>query len=149
MKVILTQDVRAQGKKGELINVSDGYARNYLLPRGLAIEADSAALTELKNREAAAARKKEIERAAALEMAEKLKSAVVRITNASGADGKLYGAVTAIDIANAAKEQLGLELDRRKLVLPEPIKSHGTYVIDVKLYPQISGKLSVVVCDEK
>lgn len=149
MKVILTQDVRAQGKKGEMINVSDGYARNFLLPKGLAVEADSQALNELKNREAALEHKKAVEKQNALELAQRFESALVKIKIPSGADGRLYGSVTSKDIAEAVSAQLGLEVDKRKLVMPEQIKTYGSYTIDIKLYPEITGRLSVVVCDVK
>ena len=145
MKVILLQDVRAQGKKGDLITVSDGYARNFLLPKGLALEADSKALNEYKGREEAMKHRAEVEKQEALEQAEKLRTLVVKIENASGGDGRLYGAITSKDIVEALKMQHHIVLDKRKLVIPEPIKSFGTYILDVKLYPEITGKLTVVV----
>ena len=146
MKVILTQDVKAQGKKGDLINVSEGYARNYLFPRKLAVEADAKAMHELKNREASLQYKKETEKAAALDAAQKRAGVVVVIPVTGGADGKLYGAVTSKELAEQLKAQHGIEIDRRKIVLTEPIKARGTYVCDVKLFPEVTGKLTVKNC---
>ena len=146
MKVVLLQDVKGQGKKDEIINVSDGYARNFLFPRKLALEADSKILNDIKNKEAAKARRIELEKQAARETAAKFESLLVKIRIQSGADGKLYGSVTTKDIAEALLEQHGVEIDRRKIVLENPIKQYGTYTVDVKLYPEIAGKLNVLVC---
>ncbi len=148
MKVILTQDVKSQGKKGELINVSEGYARNYLFPKKLAVEADAKAMNELKNREASQQYKLETERAAAKDVAAKLSASPVKVTVNSGADGRLYGSVTAKEIAELLKQQHGVEIDRRKIVMADPIKAYGTYCYDVKLFPEIAGKLTVHVSDK-
>ena len=129
MKVVLLQDVKGQGKKDDLINVSDGYARNFLFPKKLAVEADAKVLNDIKNKEAAKQRRIELEKQAARDTA----------------DGKFYGSVTTKDIAEALKEQCGIEVDKRKVVLGENIKGYGTYTVDVKLYPEISGKLNVLV----
>ncbi len=146
MKVVLLKDVPGQGKKDDLINVSDGYARNFLLPRKLAVEADAAILNDIKNKEAAKARKIELEKAAARETAEKLGGLLVKIKVQPGAaDGKMYGSVTTKDIAEALEAQFGIAVDKRKIVLADPIKSYGTYTVDVKLYPEIAGKLNVLV----
>lgn len=147
MKVVLLQDVKGQGKKDQIVNVSDGYARNYLLPRGLAIEANSKAMNEIKNKEAAKAHKIALEKAAANELKEKLAATVVKIKGKAGADGKLYGSVTSSDIADELKKQHGIDVDRRKIVMDGPVKAFGTYSFDVKLYPEISGKINVVVSD--
>lgn len=147
MKVILTQDVKAQGKKGQIINVSDGYATNYLLPKGLAVLADAAALNDIKNKESAANHRLELERAAANETAEKLKSVSVVLTGKAGADGKLYGSVTPTDVADALKAQCGIEIDRRKLTFDEPIKSFGEHTATVKLFQNITGKIRITVKD--
>ncbi len=147
MKVILTQDVKAQGKKGELINVSEGYARNYLFPKKLAVEADAKAINELKNREASAQFKLESDRAAAKETAAKLESVVVRIAMAHGADGRLYGSVTSKEIAEQLKLQHGIEIDKRKIGMSDPLKAYGSYQLDVKLFPDVVGKLNVVICE--
>lgn len=146
MKVVLLQDVKGKGKKDEIVNVSDGYARNYLFPRNLAAEADAKVLNDIKNKEAAKARRIELEKQAAREMAEKLQSLLVKITIQSGADGKLYGSVGTKDIAEALQAQHGIEIDKRKIVLDSAIKAYGTYTVDVKLYPEIAGKLNVLVC---
>lgn len=145
MKVILTQDVKAQGKKGELINVSEGYARNFLFPKKLAVEADAKAMNELKNREASKQFKIETDRAAAKEIATKLSEVTVKITVSGGADGRLYGSVTSKEIAEQLKAQHRIEIDRRKIVMPDPIKACGTYAYDVKLFPDVVGKLTVSV----
>ena len=146
MKVVLLQDVKGKGKKDEIVNVSDGYARNFLFPRKLAAEADAKILNDIKNKEAAKARRIELEKQAARETAEKLQSLLVKITIQSGADGKLYGSVGTKDIAEALAAQHGVEIDKRKIVLDSPIKAYGTYTVDVKLYPEIAGKLNVLVC---
>ncbi|MGN1346346.1 MAG: 50S ribosomal protein L9 [Eubacteriales bacterium] len=147
MKVVLLQDVKGQGKKDQLINVSDGYARNFLLPRKLAVEADARILNDIKNKEAAREYKIEQEKKAARETAEKLQSIVVKIKVQPGSagDGKFYGSVTTKDIGEALSSQHGIDIDRRKIVLNDPIKAYGTYSVDVKLYPEISGKINVVV----
>ncbi len=146
MKVVLLQDVKGQGKKDELINVSDGYARNFLFPKKLAVEADAKILNDIKNKEAARLRKIELEKQAARETAEKLGGILVKIKVKEGADGRFYGSVTTKDIAEALAEQFGIEVDKRKIVLSDPIKAYGTYSVDVKLYPEISGKMNVLVC---
>ena len=117
MKVILTQDVKAQGKKGDLITVSEGYARNFLFPKKLAVEADAKAMNELKNQEASKKFRLEAERAAAKETADRLSSVTVVIPMAHGADGRLYGSVTSKEIAEQLKAQHGIEIDRRKIVM--------------------------------
>lgn len=145
MKVVLLQDVKGQGKKDDLINVSDGYARNFLFPKKLAVEADAKVLNDIKNKEAAKQRRIELEKQAARDTAEKLSGTLVKIKVKEGADGKFYGSVTTKDIAEALKEQCSIEVDKRKVVLGENIKGYGTYTVDVKLYPEISGKLNVLV----
>ena len=146
MKVILLKDVPGKGKKDEIVNVSDGYARNFLFPRKLAAEADAKILNDIKTKEAARLRRIELEKQAARETAEKLQSVLVKVTIQSGADGKLYGSVGTKDIAEALAAQHGIEIDKRKIVLDSPIKAYGTYTVDVKLYPEIAGKLNVLVC---
>ena len=144
MKLILTQDVKGQGKKGELIDVSDGYARNFLLPKKLAIEANAKNMTELKNAETSKRIQDEKERAKANAVVEKLTSCVVKIQR-SGAEDKMYGSVTSKEVAEELKAQFGIEIDKRKLQMDQ-IKTYGTYEIPVKLYAEISGKVNVVVC---
>ena len=148
MKLILTQDVKGQGKKDQVIDVSDGYARNFLLPKGLAIPADAKALSEIKNREASKQHKIDTEKAAAKEVAEKLGSITVKIVTTGGTDGRLYGSVTAKDIAEALEKQYHITVDKRKLALSENIKTFGTYIVDVKLYTDVSGKVKVSVTDK-
>ena len=144
MKVVLLQDVKGLGKKGELINTSDGYARNFLFPRKLAMEANSQAMSELKNREAAEKHRIDMEIAAAKASAEKLEGKTVRLTAKAGANGKLFGSVTPKDVAAAIAQQFSIELDKRKVVV-EDIKAFGTYPVEVKLYNGISAAMFVMV----
>ena len=147
MKVLLLQDVKGKGKKDQIINVSDGYARNFLFPKKLAVEADAKAMADAKNKEDARLFKIEQDKAAARELAEKISAVTVKIKASAGADGRLYGSITTSDIAAALKEQHGLEVDRRKIVADGAIKAFGSYTLDVKLYPEILGKINLVVCD--
>lgn len=149
MKVILTQDVKAQGKKGQLINVSDGYARNFLLPKGLAIEADAGAMNDLKNKESSRLHKIELEKQAANETAKKLESISVKLQAKAGADGRLYGSVTSLDIAEALEKQHGIKVDKRKIQLNDALKTFGVHTVPVKLYTEIVGKINVVISDVK
>ncbi|MCR5262735.1 MAG: 50S ribosomal protein L9 [Clostridiales bacterium] len=148
MKVILLQDVPAQGKKGALIKVSDGYARNFLIPKGLAKEADKGAIADLKAKEEAAIRRAAIEKQNALDTAAKLTGLTVKIVKSGGGEGKIYGSVTTKDISDALKAQHGVDIDKRKISVPEPIKTYGGYTADVKLYPEISGKINIIVSDK-
>ena len=147
MKVILLQDVKGKGKKDEMVEVPDGYARNFLLKQKLAIVADAKAQNELKNREEARLFKISEEKKAAHALAEKLSGIVVKIKASSGADGKLYGAITAKDIAETLERDFGISIDKRKMNLADNIKAHGTYTVEAKLYTDISGKFTVVVHD--
>ncbi len=146
MKVVLLQDVKGKGKKGELCNVSDGYARNFLFPKKLAIEADNAALNELKNREESAAHHKKEEIAAAKETAAKLDGKTVSITAKAGAGGKLFGSVTSKEIAAEIKAKLGIEIDRKKMNVAD-IKNFGDYTAEIKLYQGITAKITVNVSE--
>ena len=148
MKVILLQDVKAQGRKGDLIDVSEGYARNYLIPRKLAVEADAKALNEYKNREASMAYKAELEKQNANKLAGQLNGTTVVVKAQAGSNGKIYGSVTSREIADKLKEQTGIDLDKRKISVPDPIKSFGVYELDVKVYPEISAKLTVKVVSD-
>ena len=148
MKLILTKDVKGQGKKDQIIEVSDGYARNYLLPRGLAIPADAKSMNDVKNREDSRLHKIETEKAAAREIAAKLEKITVKIVSQAGSDGRLYGSVTAKDIAEALQKQHGITIDKRKLSLTDPIKAFGTYNTEVKLYTEVVGKVKVTVSDK-
>lgn len=144
MKVVLKQDVKGLGKKGELVNTSDGYARNFLFPKGLAVEANAQSLTELKNREQSAKYKVETEIAAAKKSAAELEGKTIVLTAKAGANGKLFGSVTSKEIAEKVKSQFGIETDKRKIVV-EDIKQFGTYTFEIKLYQGISAKLFVRV----
>ncbi len=146
MKVVLLTDVKGHGKKGELCNVSDGYARNYLLPKKLAVEADNAALNELKNREESAAHHKKEEINAAKETAAKLEGKTVVIRAKAGDSGKLFGAVTSKEIANEIKNSLGVEIDRKKMNVAD-IKNHGEYTAEIRLYQGITAKVNVKVTE--
>ena len=146
MKLILVQDVKAQGKKGELINVSDGYARNFLFPKKLAIEADKAALADLKNKEEARLYKIEQEKKQAKEVAEQLDSLQVRIKASAGADGRFYGAVTSKEVAEQLAKQHGITVDRRKIQM-DAIKAFGSYTLEVRLYTDVTGKIHLLVTE--
>jgi large subunit ribosomal protein L9 len=147
MKVVLLADVKGQGKKNDVINVSDGYARNFLLPRKLAVEADAKVMNEIKGREDSIKHKIEVETAEAKALAVKLDSILVKIPASSGADGRLYGSVTAKDIAEKLQKEHGITVDKRKIQLSDPIRAYGQYDLDVKLYTDIVGKLHVLVCN--
>lgn len=146
MKVILLEDVKGHGKKGELCSVSDGYARNFLFPKKLAAEASAAAMNELKNREAAKAHHIAEEKQAASDAAAKLNGQTVVIHARAGVSGKLFGAVTSKEVCEAVRESLGIEVDRRKLTVGE-IKAYGDYEAEIKLYSGISAKVTVRVAE--
>ena len=145
MKVLLLQDVKGKGKKDTIVDVSDGYARNFLLPKGVAVEADAKIMNDYKNKQAAKKHHEEMEKQAAKETVEKLAGLVVKILATAGADGRFYGSVTTKDIAEELEKQHGITVDKRKIVLDDAIKAYGSYSLDVKLYPEISGKLNVIV----
>ena len=147
MKVLLLADVKGQGKKDQIVEVSDGYARNFLFPKKLAVAADSKVLSEAKSREESKQFRLKEEKAAAKALAEKISALTVKITATSGADGRLYGSVTSKDIAEELKKQHAVEIDKKKLVLGENIKAYGTYEVEVKVYPEVSAKLKVSVCE--
>ncbi|MBQ6815768.1 MAG: 50S ribosomal protein L9 [Clostridia bacterium] len=147
MKVILLADVKGQGKKGDLCNVSDGYARNFLFPKNLAVEANNASLAELKSREDAKAHHIQEEKAAATELANKLQDKRISITAKAGANGKLFGAVTSKEITAAVKNTLDIQLDKKKLTVAD-IKSYGEYTAEIKLYNGITAKFTVEVKPE-
>ena len=144
MKVVLTQDVKGLGKKGELVNASDGYERNFLFPRKLAVEANSQAMSELKNREASEKHRIDTEIAAAKANAAKIEGKTVKLSAKAGANGKLFGSVTSKDVAALITKQFGIALDKRKVVV-EDIKSFGTFPVEVKLYNGISASMFVMV----
>ena len=147
MKVLLLADVKGQGKKDQIVEVSDGYARNFLFPKKLAVVADAKVMSETKSKEEAKQFRLKEEKAAAKSLADKLGTLTVKITASSGGDGRLYGSITSKDIAEKLKEQHKIEIEKRKLVLSENIKSYGTYEVEVKVYPEISAKLKVTVSE--
>lgn len=147
MKVVLLQDVKAHGKRGELVNVSDGYARNFLLPRGLAKIADAQALNELKNAEEAKAYHIKVETEAAKAAAAKMEGKSVQVTGKAGQGGRLFGSVTPKEIAAAIKQQFGVEVDKRKISLSLEIKAFGSYPCEVKLYNGVTAKMTVFVTE--
>ena len=149
MKVLLLADVKGQGKKDQIVEVSDGYARNFLFPKKLAVVADAKVMSESKSKEEAKQFRLREEKAAAKALAEKLATLTVKITASSGGDGRLYGSITSKDIAEKLKEQHKIEIDKRKLVLQDNIKAYGTYEVEVKVYPEISAKLKVTVSEGK
>ena len=149
MKVLLLADVKGQGKKDQIVEVSDGYARNFLFPKKLAVVADAKVISETRSKEESKQFKLKEEKAAAQALAEKLAKLTVKITASSGADGRLYGSVTSKDISDALKNQHKIDIDKRKLVLSENIKAYGTYEVEVKVYPEISAKLKVTVSEGK
>lgn len=147
MKVIFSADVRGQGKKGEMKEVSDGYARNYLLPRGLAVAATQDNLNAMKLRDAAKKRQMELEKAAAQENAKKLEGVIVKVKAKAGEKGRLFGSVTSKEIADALAEQHGIEIEKNKIVQAEPIKSYGSYEVKCKFGYEISGVIHLLVVE--
>ena len=149
MKVILQQDVKGQGKKGQLVEVSDGYARNFLLPRKLAVEATADAMNTMKLQDKAKKAREAQEKAQAQAIAEQLKTSVVKLTARAGTGGRLFGAVTTKEIADGLKEQFNIDINKSKIVQEEPIKSFGTYELKCKLGYEVVGTIYVVVSEEK
>ena len=148
MKVVLLADVKGHGKKGEVVEASDGYARNFLLPKGLAKEATKGALNEVKGKSEAKAYHKEQEILAAKETAAKLEGGKVTIASKAGDNGKLFGKITNQNVADAIKYQLHVVVDKRKVQLPDGIKTVGTHEVEIKIYPEISAKITVEVVSE-
>ncbi len=144
MKVVLKQDVKGLGKKGELVNASDGYARNFLFPKNLAVEANAQNMTELKNREQAEKYKIATETAAAEKAAAEMNGKTIVITAKAGANGKLFGSVTAKEIAEKIEKDFGVKTDKRKITV-EDIKQFGTFPFEIKLYAGVTAKLFVRV----
>ena len=147
MKVILQQDVKGQGKRGQMVNVSDGYARNFLLPRKLAVEATSDAVNAMNLHDAAVRHQQEKEKAEAQALAEQLKTCVVKISTKAGSGGRLFGSITAGEIAEALEKQYQFKVDKRKIQMSAPIKQCGTYQLGVKLGYEVSATLRVVVSE--
>lgn len=147
MKVILLQDVKGKGKKGQLLEISDGYARNYLLPRKLAVEATADAVNTKNMNDKAAAEKAAKERAEALEISHKLREMTLTVVAKGGGAGKLFGSVTNQEIAEALKASSGINLDKRKIVISDPIKNVGTYTVQCKLGYEITAPLTVKIVE--
>ena len=145
MKVILMQDVKGKGKKGQMIEVSDGYARNYMLPRKIAVEATADAVNTMRMNDKAAAEKAAKEPAEALEVSKKLREMTLVVTAKGGGAGKLFGSVTNQEIADALKAKTGIALDKRKIVISDPIKNVGTYTVQCKLGYEITAPLTVKI----
>lgn len=148
MKVILLEDVKALGKKGEIVNVSDGYARNFVLPKKLGVEANSKNMNDLKLQKANADKMAKEQLEAAQELAKVLETKEVVLEMKSGEGGRAFGSVSSKEIAQAAKEQCELELDKKKLQLPEAIKALGVYEVNVKLHTKVTAKLKVKVIEK-
>ena len=145
MKVILLQDVKGKGKKGQMIEVSDGYARNFMLPRKVAIEATADAVNTMRMNDKAAAEKAARERAEALEVSKKLRAMTVVVKAKGGGAGRLFGSITNQEIADSLEKAAGIKLDKRKIVISDPIKSVGTYTVNCKLGYEITAPLTVKI----
>lgn len=148
MKIILLADVKSLGKKGEVVNVSDAYARNQLIPKKLGVEANSKTLNDLKLQNQHADKVAEENYQAALQLAESLKDKSVIVKMKAGEGGRTFGSVSTKEISHAAKEQLGLELDKKKMQLKEAIRSFGTYEVPIKIHPKVTAILAVKVTEE-
>lgn len=147
MKVILLQDIKGKGKKGQMLEVSDGYARNFMLPRKLAIEATPDAINTMRMNDKATAERIAREKAEAMEISKKLRALTVTVTAKGGGAGKLFGSVTNQEIADSLKAQTGIALDKRKIVLSDPIKNVGTYTVTCKLGYEITAPLTVKIVE--
>ena len=145
MKVILLCDVKGQGKKDQIVDVSDGYARNFLFPQKKAIPADAKAQNELRGKESAKQYKIEEDKKAAVALAAKITDKEVKIKMGHGQDGRLYGSVTAKDIAEELSKLIGAEVDKRKLLLKESVKAYGKYTVEIKIHPEVSAKFYLLV----
>ena len=147
MEIVLLEDVKALGKKGQIVKVNDGYARNFILPKKLGVEATAKNLNDLKLQKANAAKIAAEQLAAAKELAEKIEKLSVTLKMKAGEGGKAFGSVSGKEIAAAAADQLKLDIDKKKLVLPDPIKTFGTHEVPVKLHKDVTAKLSVKVVE--
>ena len=148
MEIVLLEDVKALGKKGQVVNVSEGYARNFILPKKLGVEATPKNLNDLKLQKANAEKIAAQQLAEAKELAQKLEQASISLTMKAGDKGRAFGSVSGKEIAAAAEEQLGLSIDKKKLVLPEPIKTFGVHEVPVKLHRDVTAKLTVKVTEQ-
>lgn len=148
MKVILKEDVKGSGKKGQVVEVSDGYAQNFLLRRGLAVQATAQALNDAKNKQAAAEHRAELERQAAQKTAETIHEKTVSITAKAGANGKLFGSITSKEVADTISAAFGVQVDKKKISLQSEIKSFGTFTADVRLLAGVTARVYVNVHEE-
>lgn len=148
MKVILQQDVKSLGNKGDVVDVSDGYARNYLFPRKFALEASSGNLKEVKAKKELLKKRQQQEIDKAEQLKEKLANTLITLTTKAGENGKLFGSVTSKEIATVLQSKHGIKIDKRKIDMPEPIKSLGSYGVKVKIHPQVHGELTVKITAE-
>ena len=147
MEIVLLEDVKALGKKGQIVTVNDGYARNFILPKKLGVEATSKNLNDLKLQKANEARLAAEQLAAARELAEKLGKSSITVSIKAGEGGKAFGSVSSKEIASAIASQLSLDIDKKKLVLPEPLKTFGVHEVPIKLHKEVTGKLAVKVVE--
>lgn len=145
MKVILKEDIKGVGKKDQIINANDGYARNYLFPKNLAVPADKGNLTNLQSKKTSEEHRKELEREAAKETAKKIEGILLKLPVKSGENGKVFGSITAKEIAENLEKQYKITVDKKKINIQEPIKNLGTFNIEIKLYDGINAKLKVNV----
>lgn len=148
MQVVLLEDVRALGKKGEVVKVNDGYARNFIIPKKLGVEANQANLSALKQQKKREEKLAAAELAAAKEMAEKIGEKTVKIKMRTGEGGKLFGAVATKEIAEAVRKQWDIDIDKKKIVLPDPIKTLGTHQVPLRMHKEVTATLNVVVTGE-
>lgn len=148
MKVIFLADVKGSGKKGEVREVSDGYAKNYLLPNKLAVLADKAALKQLDDKKQAVEHREQMEKQAAQQVCQKLHGQSVKVKAKAGQSGKLFGSVTSKEITLAIKAAYGVDIDKRKISMEDDIKAFGVFPVEIKLYPGVAAALHVVVCEE-
>jgi large subunit ribosomal protein L9 len=148
MKVILLEDIKGKGKKDQVLEVSDGYAKNYLFAKKLAIKADAKALNELKNREAARQHKYDVEKSAAEELAKQLEAITLVLYHEAGKDNKLYGAITTKEIVQQLKQEYDIEVDKKKLSLDTPIKAFGIYKIKAKLFTGVAANITVQIVEK-
>lgn len=148
MQVILLQDVKSLGKKGEIVNVSDGYARNYILPKKLGLEANAKNLNDLKLQKAAEEKRQKELLKEAQELGKQLESKTLEVKIKTGEGGRTFGSISSKEIAGALKTQYGLDIDKKKLQLPEPLKTIGIHIVPVKLHPQVTAELKVKVSEQ-
>ena len=149
MKVILLDNIKGVGKKDEIINASDGYARNFLLPKKLAVEANSANMSKLKAKQDSNQYRKNVEKEEAQKIAEKLKGILLKIPVKAGENGKIFGSITSKEIAENLKTQYQIEVDKKKIELKEPIKTLGSFTVQIKLYEGVIGNLKIQMISQQ